>query len=559
MSKRIIALSIVLLLTFSLLAGCNGDNAETTTAAPTPTAAAATPAATDEPSGDDIEDTGLPLVDELTELNIWTNYSVDTVQYYDGPGETPWYAELEERTNVHVNWTIGVGSGNTYMEKLLIEINAGDIPYDAIVGLDRIYTGGQSSAYTDGLIVSLNDYLEYCPNYMAVLQSAPDIYEKNCKTDEGLYLAFERLYTLDNSQEGGMVIRQDWLDEISMELPQTIEEYYDVLKAFQVQLDADSAMWINKFGNLVGGPFGSAYDITSFFDVEQSSYMFYQVDGEVKFSPFEDGFKSYLQLLAGWYTEGLIYQDFISHGSTMNPPDDIIANNDCGIINTFIKRIPDFNEKSGGSWIGAYTPVLEKGQQTHFSSVMYIMPSWGTVICADSDNIELTCRFFDYFYSEDGQFFCNYGIEGLTWEDGSDGEPQLIPDKLFGSPEFNYNDTVAWYYYMCFDGSTTVNDASPRAAYYSDAQQQTADIWAYNTDGAYVMPNGVSMTTEENEQFRLILADSATLIQEYYCAAIMGEKNLEGDYDEFVAQLKSLGMDEAVACYQTALGRYNAR
>ena len=82
------------------------------------------------------------------------------------------------------------------------------------------YPGGPEKAIDDGVIIAPERYhRQYCPNLKKYLEENPDI-DKMVKTDEGHYYAFPFIrgeaglcYTV------GGFIRQDWLDELGLEVP----------------------------------------------------------------------------------------------------------------------------------------------------------------------------------------------------------------------------------------------------------------------------------------------------------------------------------------------------
>lgn len=69
---------------------------------------------------------------------------------------------------------------------------------------------------------------------------------------------------------------------------------------------------------------------------------FFQIDGEVKYGPMEDGYKKYLTTLSKWYADGLIYKDFYTYvDSNTNPPDDLVLNNQMGLYGLNTQDIPN--------------------------------------------------------------------------------------------------------------------------------------------------------------------------------------------------------------------------
>ena len=63
---------------------------------------------------------------------------------------------------------------------------------------------------------------------------------------------------------------------------------------------------------------------------------------------------------------------------------------------------------------------------------------------------------------------------------------------------------------------------------------------------------------DEGSRVSVLLGDINTLVGEKIVKYIIGAEPLSG-YDDFVAQLKSMNIDEVISIYQSALDRYNER
>lgn len=93
--------------------------------------------------------------------------------------------------------------------------------------------------YADGIIIELNDVIDqYMPNYKKLLEENPQV-AKTLMDDEGRYLYFTPINPLVTDLEKasvtwwGLMMRKDWLENVGMEAPTTIDEWYDVLTAFK--------------------------------------------------------------------------------------------------------------------------------------------------------------------------------------------------------------------------------------------------------------------------------------------------------------------------------------
>ena len=111
------------------------------------------------------------------------------------------------------------------------------------------YPGGAEAAIANGVILELNNIIEeYMPNLSAYLEKYPEI-AKMIKTDSGKIYNVPYIYTATPAGSEhhatisgrepayetymGMFIRRDLLEELDLEMPVTLDDFYDTLVAFK--------------------------------------------------------------------------------------------------------------------------------------------------------------------------------------------------------------------------------------------------------------------------------------------------------------------------------------
>ncbi|MBP8989957.1 MAG: extracellular solute-binding protein [Clostridia bacterium] len=291
MSKKWIKWSLNLMLILSLvlsLMACGGEQSTPkATSAPTGTTTsgkATEPTETEDPF----------LTGEKPELNILMYYLP-----YD-MHEQPSHALIEELTGYKIHW-FNLPQENP-VEKLMLDI-AGGVSYDLI---DRAIDGaayGQLKA--QNALLPVDTYLEkYGDNILAAVS---DIAWKAVTGDDGKRYGIP-LEAFDGPRDetgdpygvlkGGLGFRSDALESIGMELPTTIDELYNVLKAYQ---DATGKI-----------PFTSAatgwYNfILSGFGMGDAGW--YEVDGTYVPRIKHPEMIEYLKYVQKLYAEGLLDND----------------------------------------------------------------------------------------------------------------------------------------------------------------------------------------------------------------------------------------------------------
>ncbi|MFS6554331.1 hypothetical protein VPJ68_02290, partial [Parabacteroides distasonis] len=88
----------------------------------------------------------------------------------------------------------------------------------------------------NGILIPLNDLIaEHAPNIQALFKKYPAL-EAMCTSSDGNIYALAGWWgDINDYVPDYLYIRQDWLDNLGLEMPHTIDELYDVLTAFKEQ------------------------------------------------------------------------------------------------------------------------------------------------------------------------------------------------------------------------------------------------------------------------------------------------------------------------------------
>lgn len=103
------------------------------------------------------------------------------------------------------------------------------------------YGGGLNKALADEFIVDLTDEMaEHMPDYLSFVSEDGEIH-KSVVNDDGRYLAIYQVASKSVVNQGWM-IRTDYLQQVGMDMPETIAEWEEVLIAFRDQLGLSDPM-----------------------------------------------------------------------------------------------------------------------------------------------------------------------------------------------------------------------------------------------------------------------------------------------------------------------------
>lgn len=155
----------------------------------------------------------------------------DNTAGQENKAETPHSKAVYEAIGIKLEW-IPV-SASIATEQFNLMLASGNVP--DIVKYDwTSLPGGAQSAVDAGQILKLNDYIrDYMPNLKKYLSDNPAA-DKQAKNDNGNY-CFVPAYRGDPQllTYMGPIVRKDWLDELGLDVPETIDDWEIMLKAFR--------------------------------------------------------------------------------------------------------------------------------------------------------------------------------------------------------------------------------------------------------------------------------------------------------------------------------------
>jgi len=408
-----------------------------------------------------------------------------------------------------------------------------------------------------GIIFDLKEQIpENMPDYMAYIDANEDFAASiGSESAEGYWCGLHT-YTENTYPSAGLVIRNDWLDEVNMEVPTTFDALHDVLTAFKSEIGADDALWINYNGYIPDNGLISGFDTMGAADT--NSYPFYQIDGKVMYGATNEGFREYIKTLSQWYSEGLVFRDFMSYtDSNTQAPSDLITNNRCGVYEQTLDSFHQYDDSSDTFEIVAMPNTRQTDSQVlHFNGGRDGTSTDVLCVSTACENVETVLQAFNYDFTEDGYLLMNYGIENDTFVFDENGDPMLtdvvlkseLPDVSLALSVFTGTDANAY---------SGIKDDGRGWALYDEAQQAACEVWANEGDDkAYVFPSLCSMNLEESAVFNSKITDISTYVAEKTLSWIVGAADVEADWDEYVANIGAMGIQDCIDAKQSSLDRY---
>ena len=329
--------------------------------------------------------------------------------------ETPLYQEVMRRAGVDVTF-IHPAQGQE-RESFNLMIASNDLPDMLYWDWSSNYPGGPEKAIADGVIIRLNDVIaNQAPNLSALFANNPD-WLKAAKTDSGTHFVFpfirghEYLMVFYGPQ-----LRRDWLDQLGLDVPETLTDWDNVLSSFKSAGLAEYPLTFTNFrrGRGINGP-GNAF-VQPF----GTTWAFHQdAQGQVHFGPYDDAFGDFLALFKDWFDRGLVDPEFFSNErNTFNAK---LLNGEAGAWTSYtgsgIGAYLDANAGEGTfDIVAAPYPVLNKGATPFFGQRDNPVRGSGMAITTQARSVEVAAEFADFAYSEEGHILFNFGIEGESYE-----------------------------------------------------------------------------------------------------------------------------------------------
>lgn len=482
----------------------------------------------------------LPLTEETTTLTFWysafPNWDFDTVF-----GQNPAIARAEELTGVHaeVNFVVM----DAFAEKFNLMIVSGEYPDFISSGA---YVGGCAQAFEDEVIIDITEEVEtLAPNYMALI-SKDEVTLKSAYDDESRILGFATISKDAALPTDGLIIRQDWLDDLGLDSPVTYSDYEDVMQAFIDAYGITEPFAINSTGIEQGLLVGYG-----------TTMGFYVVDGQVTSGYIAPEMKEYVEMANRWYQKGYISSEFTTNPES-RPDESTILSNNTGLwmngyqLSDYEKKASDPNYKLAGSLL----PVRNEGDIIHTdyrpSTLDGNMRFCVTSCCED---VELAVKWMDFWFSEDGYYLSNYGVEGLTY-DMVDGKP-VMTELMTNNPDGLDVRATVMYFTVQYN-IPYYKDANNLNTAYTETEMNARVIWASNQDGAYVIPSAAALNTDEAAAYALHITDIETYADENILRFILGERSLD-EWDEYVSVYYDLGIQDCIDAYQTCYDRFMSR
>ncbi len=545
--KKLLALVLVMIMCVGVMAGCVPDEEDSDIIKATLPAPVT-----------DVKNTDIYPLDSDKVFNI-------TCVGTDDVGARDCFPRWEEVTGVETEIT------SMAADAFKLSVTTGDYG-DAV-----FYAGGLSKDKWNALgmagrFVNFLDYIEYMPNFARALNTYPAALDVVAAPDGGVY-SLPRI-GMTSTTHCAMYIRTDYLKQAGWDrLPATTDELMDCLfdlkTAFNDKEDfypitahSNTYMdWDNK-QSLLGFLFPSFGDLIS------TTYVVDEETGKVVFGA---GTEQYKRMLS--YIKEMMSKGYMEFGADVYSEDgtNATASNLAGniAISPYASYMTTKQFASGELDMTLLEPLTSQWQsEKRFNPNFEVL--WqnnGINAYLPEEDIITLVRWFDSMYAfadnplnEEGTI---YGISFWLGEEGKD----FVLDKEAKTytilPHDGYETGSLWLNDNSMSGALALYDT---------------DDWMYVQDsdtgmeikGRDTLTNTLPYAVDVFDVNRLILTESEsevysdtwvnleTYISEWTAKFIVGDYNLDTQWNEYVNGLDKMGMSELMEAYQSAYDRHIA-
>lgn len=495
-----------------------------------------------------VNQTGFPIVNENITVK---GFAAKFFANADWNNIRLW-KDYEQKTNIRVQWeTVHT---ETLKEKRNLLLAGNDYPemfYASAFSRSDLLKYGKQGAF-----IPLNDLIDkYAPNFKAVMEKYP-IIAKGITMPDGNIYGLPTIYDPEFKSVlyGTPWVKQEWLDKLGLKQPETLDDFYAMLKAFKEKDpngngQKDEIAWgaVGTAGivNYLRGSFGLNNHSTSNINVDTDPET-----GKIRFIPTDERYKELLQFVNKLYKDGLLEQDIVSVKST-----EVDAKGMQGLlgVSDSVDPVAIYNQKG---YVGLSVLKGPHGDR-QYNAYGSPLGNIGMFVLTDkAKHPEAMMRWMDYFYSDEGIKLFFMGWKDETYTEDANGNVDYT-DEIKNNPKgLNLDQAVGQY--LIWPGGYYPGFVKQK--FFKGAEGLPTSVENAKKAEPYVLPQDqvwppFNFTQEEQSELTTIQTDIETYVNEMRDKFITGNESFD-NWDQYVAALKKMGVDRYVAIYQSASERY---
>ena len=471
-------------------------------------------------------------------------------------GETVITQAMQKATGVDIDWSFMTA------EQVQLALTGKDLPdaifqYASLLDKATMYEYGQG-----GYFVNFMDYLDIMPNFSAVIEANPDAL-KVVQNEDGSVYCLPTLTVTSTGFNNLLYYRTDMMKAAGWEkAPATTDEFIQFVTDLQAHYGANDPEFIAVNAYAANRMGWSTKRIMSYFFPAFGELLLTELtvdsQGNVVLGAATEQYKHLLEFMNELWNSGAFNTNIYSQEATASQA--LAAGDHVAIVTDHNGHTPE-----GYANMSVLAPLTSEYYTTQH---WYKSPScsWGRInaISAQCEDIETMVKWFDAWYAPatdplnaEGTLYAITPWLGEIGVDHALDEATGIYTELehegIEMGKFLASESFQIALYSGYEGGLFPFSSAPTNGVGVKGQGTINNLWPY-AETPFDL-NSLVLTEDESDTYNDAWTDINAYIVETTAKFITGEADIAAEWDNYIAELESMGLQDVIDVYQAAYDR----
>ena len=471
-------------------------------------------------------------------------------------GETVITQAMQKATGVDIDWSFMTA------EQVQLALTGKDLPdaifqYASLLDKATMYEYGQG-----GYFVNFMDYLDIMPNFSAVIEANPEAL-KVVQNEDGSVYCLPTLTVTSTGFNNLLYYRTDMMKAAGWEkAPATTDEFIQFVTDLQAHYGANDPEFIAVNAYAANRMGWSTKRIMSYFFPAFGELLLTELtvdsQGNVVLGASTEQYKHLLEFMNELWNSGAFNTNIYSQEATASQA--LAAGDHVAIVTDHNGHTPE-----GYANMSVLAPLTSEYYTTQH---WYKSPScsWGRInaISAQCEDIETMVKWFDAWYAPatdplnaEGTLYAITPWLGEIGVDHALDEATGIYTELahegIEMGKFLASESFQIALYSGYEGGLFPFSSAPTNGVGVKGQGTINNLWPY-AETPFDL-NSLVLTEDESDTYNDAWTDINAYIVETTAKFITGEADIAAEWDNYIAELESMGLQDVIDVYQAAYDR----
>ena len=471
-------------------------------------------------------------------------------------GETVITQAMQKATGVDIDWSFMTA------EQVQLALTGKDLPdaifqYASLLDKATMYEYGQG-----GYFVNFMDYLDIMPNFSAVIEANPNAL-KVVQNEDGSVYCLPTLTVTSTGFNNLLYYRTDMMKAAGWEkAPATTDEFIQFVTDLQAHYGANDPEFIAVNAYAANRMGWSTKRIMSYFFPAFGELLLTELtvdsQGNVVLGAATEQYKHLLEFMNELWNSGAFNTNIYSQEATASQA--LAAGDHVAIVTDHNGHTPE-----GYANMSVLAPLTSEYYTTQH---WYKSPScsWGRInaISAQCEDIETMVKWFDAWYAPatdplnaEGTLYAITPWLGEIGVDHALDEATGIYTELahegIEMGKFLASESFQIALYSGYEGGLFPYSSAPVNGVGVKGQGTINNLWPY-AETPFDL-NSLVLTEDESDTYNDAWTDINAYITESTAKFITGEADIAAEWDNYIAELESMGLQDVIDVYQAAYDR----